>query len=168
MSLINDALKQARQSQPNNPPSGSPPPLPPVESAARGGINWFLLTLIILLLVAAGFFFELSLSKPTPLPPATVLKRSHTRQIGVVSNSLPVVTNAPSGSNAVPVVPPPPPPPEPKLQGILFDPAQPSAIVDGKTVFVGSRVGGFHVTAISKSGVTLKNGTETKILRLSR
>ena len=35
MSLINDALKQARQSQQNNPPSG-PPPLSPVESASRG------------------------------------------------------------------------------------------------------------------------------------
>jgi hypothetical protein len=35
MSLINDALKRAReQSQPNNPPSGAPP-LPPVESASR-------------------------------------------------------------------------------------------------------------------------------------
>ena len=76
MSLINDALKQARQSQPNNPPSGSPPPLSPVESASRGGINWFLLALIVLLLVAAGFFFGLSLSKPAPLPPATVVKRS--------------------------------------------------------------------------------------------
>jgi hypothetical protein len=166
MSLINDALKQARQSQQNNPPSGSPPPLPPVESAPRGGINWFLLTLIVLFLVAAGFFLGLSLSKPTPLPPAAVSKRFHPRQIEVVSNSPPVVTNAPSSSNAVPVVPP--PPPEPKLQGILFDPTQPSAIVDGKTIFVGSRVGGFRVTAISKNDVTLKNGTETKVLRLGR
>ena len=162
MSLINDALKQARQSQQNNPPSSSQPPLRPVESAGRGGIIWFLPTLIILLLVAAGFFFGLSLLKPTPLPTATVVKRTSARQIQVVSNSLPVVTNATSGSNAVPVVPT----PEPKLQGILYDPTHPSAIVDGKTVFVGSRVGGFRVTAISKSGVTLKNGTETKVLRL--
>jgi hypothetical protein len=166
MSLINDALKQARQSQQNNPPSGSPPPLPPVESAPRGGINWFLLTLIILLLIAAGFFVGLSLSKPTPLLPATVSKRSPNRQIESVSNSLPVVTNAPSGSNAVPAVPP--PPPEPKLQGILFDPTRPCAIVDGKTVFVGGHVGEFRVTAISKNDVTLENGAETKVLKLGR
>ena len=36
MSLINDALKQARRSQQNNPPSIQPP-LPPVESISRGG-----------------------------------------------------------------------------------------------------------------------------------
>ena len=162
MSLINDALKQARQSQQNNPPSGSPPPLLLVESTLRGGINGFLLTLIILLLVAAVFFFGLSLLKLAP-PPVTVSKHPPMRQIQVVSNSLPVITNAPSGSNAVPAVPP---LPEPKLQGILFIPTQPSAIVDGKTVFVGSRVGEFRVTAISKNDVTLKNGTETKILRL--
>ena len=166
MSLINDALKQARRSQSNNPPSGSSPPLPPVESSSRGGINWFLLTLVILLLAAAGFFFGLSLSKPTSLPPATVSRHSFTRQIKPVSNSLPVVTNAPSDSNAVSAVPP--PSPEPKLQGILFDSARPCAIVDGRTVFVGGHVGGFRVTAISKSDVTLKNGTETKVLRLDR
>jgi hypothetical protein len=164
MSLINDALKQARQSQQNNPPSGSPPPLPPVESASRGGINWFLLTLIILLLVAAGFFVGLSLSKPTPLLPATVVKRSPARQIESISNALPVVTNVPLGSNAVPAVPP--PPPEPKLQGILFDPTRPCAIVDGATVFVGDRVGELRVTAISKDKVTLRSGMETKVLNL--
>jgi len=166
MSLINDALKQAKQSQQNNPPSGSPPPLSPVESTSRGGINWFLLALIVLLLVAAGFFFGLSMSKPAPLPPTTVVKRPLPQPIAAISNSVPVVTNVPSTSNAVPAVPP--PPPEPKLQGILFDPTRPSAIVDGKTIFVGGRVGGFRVTEISKNDVTLKNETETKVLRLGR
>jgi len=158
MSLINDALKQARRLQSNNPPSGSSPPLPPVESSPRGGINWFLLTLVILLLVATGFFFGLSLSKPTPLPPQRFL----TRRIVSVSNSLPVVTNAPPGSNAVP------PPPEPKLQGVLFDPTRPCAIVDGNMVFVGDHVGGFRVITISRNSVTLKQGTETKVLTLGR
>ncbi len=170
MSLINDALKQARRSQQNNPPSGQPP-LPPVESISRGGMNWFLLVAIVLLLAVAGFFTGLSLTKHTPpLPPplatapAATPELTPTQQVETVSNSLPVSTNTPSGSNAIAAVPP--PPPEPKLQGILFDPTRPCAIVDGATVFVGDRVGEFRVTAISKDKVTLRSGTQTKVLSL--
>jgi hypothetical protein len=168
MSLINDALKQARRSQQNNPPSGQPP-LPPVESVSRGGMSWFLLVAIVLLLAVAGFFTGLSLTKHTPPPPpattpATAPELSPTQQVESVSNSLPVSTNTPSGSNAIAAVPP--PPPEPKLQGILFDPTRPCAIVDGATVFVGDRVGEFRVTAISKDKVTLRSGMETKVLNL--
>ena len=178
MSLINDALKQARRSQQskNNPPSVQPP-LPPVESVSRGGMNWFLLVAIILLLAAAGFFIRLSLSKhalPPPQPvtapaavPATKPVLLSTQQVESVSSFPPVVTNTPSVSNEVAAVPP-PPPPEPKLQGILFDPKRPCAIVDGATVFVGDRVGEFRVTAISKDKVTLKSGTGIKVLRLDR
>jgi hypothetical protein len=167
MSLINDALKQARRSQQNNPPTGQPP-LPPVESVSRGGMNWLLLVAIVLLLAVAGFFIGLSLSKHTPPPPpATTPELAPIQQVESVSNSTPVATNAPSDSNAVAAVPP-PPPPEPKLQGILFDPTRPCAIVDGATVFVGDRAGEFRVTAISKDKVTLKSGTEIKVLSLDR
>jgi hypothetical protein len=173
MSLINDALKQARRSQQNNPPSIQPP-LPPVESVSRGGMNWFLLVAIVLLLAVAGFFIGLSLTKHTPQPPATApppMLATAPEPLPIqpaesVSNSTPVVTNTPSVSNEVADVPP--PPPEPKLQGILFDPTRPCAIVDGTTVFVGDRAGEFRVTAISKDKVTLKSGTETKVLRLDR
>jgi hypothetical protein len=41
------------------------------------------------------------------------------------------------------------------VQGIMYDPAQPSAIVDGKTVHVGDRVRDFRVKEISKSTITL-------------
>ena len=173
MSLINDALKQARRSQQNNPPSIQPP-LPLVESVSRGGMNWFLLVAIVLLLAVAGFFIGLSLSKHTPpvaalaTAPAITPEPLPIQPAESVSNSTPVVTNTPSVSNEVADVPPPPPPPEPKLQGILFDPTRPCAIVDGTTVFVGDRAGEFRVTAISKDKVTLKSGTETKVLRLDR
>lgn len=55
MSLINDALKRARESQRNDPPSGVPP-LPPVESRARGGTGWILVVAAILFLAALGLF----------------------------------------------------------------------------------------------------------------
>ena len=161
MSLINDALKQARQSQQNNPPSGS-------TAVAAGRI--LLARRHELVSVGAdcsasgrrGIFRRIITVKTHAAARRNVFSSGKLKS---VSNALPVVTNAPSG-NTVPAVPP--PPPEPKLQGILFDPTRPCAIVDGNMVFVGGHVGGFRVAAISKSVVTLKNGTETKVLRLGR
>lgn len=158
MSLINDALKQAKQSRPQNPPAD--PPLPPVESALHGGVGWLVPAVIILLLVAAGIFIGLSLSKPTPLAASAPPPVAVTRQVASA------VTNAPPGSNTVAAVPP--KPPEPKLQGILFDATRPCAIVSGLTVFVGDRVDKFRVTAISRDSITLQSETETKVLSLSR
>ncbi len=61
-----------------------------------------------------------------------------------------------------------PPPPQIKLQGIFYNPQNPSAILDGRTVFLGDRVtGGFRVIAISPTNVTLGSATETNVLSLS-
>jgi hypothetical protein len=164
MSLINDALKQAKQLRPQNPPP-DPPPLSPVESASHGGMGWLVPAVIILLLVAAGIFIGLSLSKPTPLV-ASAPPVATTQQVASVTAVLPAVTNAPPSSNTVAAVPP--KPPEPKLQGVLFDATRPCAIVSGDTVFVGDHVSGFRVAAISRDSVTLQSETETKVLSLSR
>jgi cytoskeletal protein RodZ len=164
MSLINDALKRARQSQQKNPPGG--PPLFPVEIRTRGGIGWFLPTVIVALVVAAGIFIALAMTKRTPPPSATAPAISATQQIesvsvppsnppAAVSTTNEASTNESSISNSVP--PPPPPPPEPKLQGIIYDPAKPWAIVSGKTVYVGDHVGDFRVKEITKNSVTLQN-----------
>ncbi|MGB7769359.1 MAG: hypothetical protein WBN22_10980 [Verrucomicrobiia bacterium] len=165
MSLINDALKQARQSRPQNPPS-APPPLAPVESASQGGGSWLAPVMIILFLAAAGIFIGLSLSKHAPpaasTPPVAATVTQPVQPVAVVP---PVVTNAPPGSNTVAVVPP--KPPEPKLQGILFAATKPCAIVNGKTVYVGDYAGGFRVATISQDSVTLQNETETNVLSLS-
>ncbi len=166
MSLINDALKQTKQSRPQNPPFD--PPLAPVESASHGGAGWLVPAVIILLLIAAGIFIGLSLSKPVPLvasaPPVAATQP--------VQPALPspqpfaVATNSASAeSNAVVVAAS---PPEPKLQGVLFDATRPCAIVSGDTVFVGDHVDGFRVAAISRDSVTLQGETETKVLSLSR
>ncbi len=158
MSLINDALKQAKQSQPPTPPS-NPPPLSPVESASQGGGSWLAPVSIILLLAAAGIFIGLSLAKHAPPAPATV-----TQSVKTAAVVLPVVTNPPPATNAVVA---PPKPPEPKLQGILYAATRPCAIVSGRTVFVGDPVGELRVAAISKDSVTLQNETETNVLSLS-
>jgi hypothetical protein len=156
MSLINDALKQTKQSQPPNPPS-HPPSLPPAESAPPEGGKWLVSVVFILLFAAAGTFVGLSLSKRT-VPVAAATKTQS------VAATLSKVTHSPAGSNTVAVVPA---GPEPKLQGILLATAHPCAIVSGKTVYVGDQINEFRVAAISENSVTLQSARETKVLSLN-
>ena len=225
MSLINDALRRARQTQQQSPPA-SRQPLVPVEPKPRG-ISRMLPLAVGVLFAAACFFFGLSLARrtsppvavaplpppkqsdkpvpapapvpvaPAPLPepkvaPATksapkLSLSATTANSVVVATLLPktVASAAPTAPAAPakvaapaatppavpkpPVTPPPPPPPEPKLQGIFFDPARPWAIVSGKTVYAGDRVGDFRVKEISKNTVTLEKADKTlKVLELGR
>jgi hypothetical protein len=57
-------------------------------------------------------------------------------------------------------------PPTFKLQGIFYRPANPSAVVNAKTVFVGDRIANAKVKAIDHQSVTLEVGGETKVLTL--
>ena len=54
MSLINDALNQARKAPPRNPPSALPPFQPAADEAAPV-TAWLLAVMVILLAVAATF-----------------------------------------------------------------------------------------------------------------
>jgi len=53
-----------------------------------------------------------------------------------------------------------------KLQGIFFRPANPSAVVNSKTVFVGDRIANAKVKAIDHQSVTLDIAGEIKLLTL--
>lgn len=59
-----------------------------------------------------------------------------------------------------------PQPPGLKLQGIFYSPNRPSAIVNGKTVFLGNSVGELRVLAITRETVTLGSATQTNVLAL--
>ncbi len=54
----------------------------------------------------------------------------------------------------------------PKLQGIVFNPRRPSAVINGKTLFVGDRVAGFRVMAIGRDTATLVGPGQTNVLTL--
>jgi hypothetical protein len=153
MSLINDALKQARQSQQPNPPSGLPP-MRPIAPAPRGAADWILPLAVVALVVAAAFFIGLSLARRTT-PVAKV------PEISAVKPAVPVPVVAPAVSNVVAVVPP----PLPKLQGIVYG-EKSWAIVDGQTVYVGDSVGNFRVKEISPNSITLESpdGSEKKLV----
>ena len=53
-----------------------------------------------------------------------------------------------------------------KLQGILFHPTRPSAVINGRLLFVGERVGELRVMAIEQDSVTLAGGGKTNYLTL--
>ncbi len=71
-------------------------------------------------------------------------------------------------SNATPVGDAAPPkPPAMKLQGIIFDPKRPSAVINGRTVFIGDRIHGMRVVAITSGTATLVGAGHTNLLSMA-
>jgi hypothetical protein len=155
MSLINDALKRAREKQRNNPPSGAPP-LPPVESPARGGTGWILAAAAILFLAAASLILGPALVGHKT--PPTVAAKSPEIPAPPPAEAAPAPATNTLPPPATNTNPPPAAPVEqlPRLQGVIFNAASPLAIVNGKTVGVGDRVGDFQVKQILKSSVIIQ------------
>jgi hypothetical protein len=52
------------------------------------------------------------------------------------------------------------------LQGVVFSRTRPSAVISGKTVFLGDRVRDFRVMAIGQDSATLVGNGRTNVLRL--
>ena len=173
MSLINDALKRASQAQQTNPPPNFPP-LPPVESKSGGAVGWMLPAVMVFLIVAACFFIGLSMARHTVTQTAreaSVPAMQKVESVSVPVSNAPSVpeTSVPAASTppspSPPPLPPPPPLPLPKLQGIVYSPARPWAIVNGRTVHAGDRLGEFRVREISQYTVTLEraDGSQVKL-----
>jgi len=142
MSQINDALKRAKQSQSPNPPGGIPP-LSPVEPSPAGNSRWIFISLLLLFIVAACIFAgPLACDHKAPPPPVT---------------NAPVVVAPPAPPPPAPVTnAAPAPAPLPKVQGIVYDPVHPMAIVNGKSVQANDRVGDYRVVTIARDRVTFQ------------
>jgi hypothetical protein len=187
MSLINDALKRAQQTQEQNPPSTPPLEFRAAEANSRpvrrSTLMFVALTLVVVLLLGltGTLIWYVSHAASTNLRVAA--RAAETPPLPAVS-ATPVAP-------APPVAPPTPPqfehPEEPntnrvpviadatemiqpavlKLQGIAFDPQKPSAIINGRSLYLGDRVEKFRLVAISPVAVTLVSGAETNVLSLS-
>jgi len=178
MSLVNDALKRAKQAQQENPPATPPLELRPVEPAQEGRpgspllIVGGVLGLTVAVLLGGLLVWVIANSQaarlqaeaktvaatvPTDAPPADLATNG---QAGLGDSPEEAMTN----TQPVVVTPP---MPEFKLQGIFYNPRSPSAVVNGKTVYVGDRVTGFRVFTITPDAVTLTSGTQTNVLSLS-
>jgi len=145
MSLLNDALRRAKESQPQNPPA-VPPPLPPAKSPPRGGNGWILILAAALFVTAIGLSFSGLIFKSKSVPamvinaPAPVMAQAAPLQTHSVKTNAPVEAVEPL----------------PKVQGILFDAAHPLAIVDRETVKAGDHAGDYLVKIISRNSVTFQ------------
>ena len=160
MSLINDALKRARQVQPGD--GQNPlPSLPPVHGRPVSAGMWLLPAIIIFLVAAAIFFIGLAMAHrsahknlTTPLNRVDVAAAAQP----VVAVAKPVAAPPPAAPTVIKapdVVTLPKPTNPPKLQGIFYSPSAPAAILDGKMVRPGDSFLQYRVTAITRSAVTL-------------
>jgi hypothetical protein len=209
MSLINDALKRAKQAQQKTSPPPTPrTPLRPVESPRPGNSGpgmWWLMAVVLLLVMVGGVIVWLVEARagarqpvaqgmngkpaaqvavaplPKPIPSETQLQLAPVASVPAVApKSAP--TPSPAG---VPVVPAEvslardplattnvsavvaeTSPTLPKLQGIVYRPDRPSALLNGKTVLIGARSGEFLVVAITRQSVALVRAGQTNVLSL--
>jgi hypothetical protein len=170
MSLINDALKRARQAQPENLAPADGPWLRPVERAPRGARPDFLmLALIGVVLVLAGvlllqwFHSGDLIVRAKTIPAAPAPEAIHATPASVQTAAV----AQPATNLAVAVEPAKPPPIVYKLQSIFYFPKNPSAVINGKTVHEGTVVGEARVVAIGQESATILMGSgETNILEL--
>jgi hypothetical protein len=57
-------------------------------------------------------------------------------------------------------------PPPIRLQAIVFHPTRPSAMINGRTLFVGDMVGDMRLVAIGRESATLVGAGQTNLLTL--
>ena len=209
MSLINDALKRAKQVQQDSaPPPPSNTDLRPAEHRqyARPAVGLAIPTLLGLGSVVLLFLLwqtarnsnqqtlevkartrsqtvaisqpseqpvaaqNVVIKDPTNLPaavsaPAAASPVTSPASNNAVSTAAVVVTEA--ASNIVAVVAP-TKPALPKLQVIVYSPTRPSAMINGKTLFLGDKIGDFRVRAIDQESVVLVGAGQTNILTLEQ
>jgi hypothetical protein len=172
MSLINDALKRAKDAQQKSMPAAPSPqfrPADPAPTPARGLGMTVPLIMAVLAIIALVFIWKHQ-KKPAEAaapakPSAPVNTIAETKP--AVATPAPPVTPTPSPAIAVaPVASV--PAPELKLQAIFFAPGHSSAIISGKTVHEGNIFKGFRVASITEASATLVSGTQTNVMTLDQ
>jgi hypothetical protein len=175
MSLVNDALKRAKDAQQKSPPIAPGPQLLPAGPALANpsSLGMGKAAPVILILIALIGLFLLwrdhrktvearpQVAKTTePVIPVPAPKPS----IQTVAVSAPPVAAQPPATTP----PTPPAPAPPKLQAIFFVPGHSSAIISGKTVRAGDTVQGFRVAVINQASATLVSATKTNVMTLAQ
>ncbi len=176
MSLVNDALKRARSAQPTDPPSR------PTLWVGMLVPCVLVLGALLFLLMAWEIYSlnnrekvsetraremypaaQTAPAQPPPVPPASVTPQPAAPPTAEIQSQ-------PEGTppSAALVAPPPAPAAPPmRLQAIIYHPTRPSVIIDGKSLFVGDRLGEWQVSTIHPESVVLAGSGQTKTLMLN-
>jgi hypothetical protein len=173
MSLINEALKRAKDAQQKSPAVAPGPQLRPAEPppalAANRSIGMTAPTIVILIVVAGLAAWWLARQKPGEIP----IEAKTTAPASPVTAPKPpvqpvAVAAAPPASTqpAVPAAPAMPVVAPLKLRAIFYVPGRSTAIINSKTVRAGDIVRGFRVAVIDRTSATLVSATETNVMTL--
>jgi len=185
MSLINDALKRAKQAQQDSPEAPQNAvqfrPVEPGQQQVKKSHTAIWIVVVIIAGLIIGFVFR-QMSRENNTTPKEVKAREivPANPVPQESSAAAKVPPAKTGSTAksashessvqkaaaVPVANPEEPRIVPKLQAVVFDPKRPSAIISGKSVFVGDKLGDLRVVAITRESVKLVGGGQTNVLVL--
>jgi hypothetical protein len=181
MSLVNDALKRAKEAQKKGQPEAPVPQFRPPEPAAAPsrGIG-MLVPVVIAGIAIVGLSVvwqnrHKAAAREPAVPPKPIAP------VVVVQETKPPVQQvaAPTPKPAAPVVavtekPEPTPAavsapaPQLKLQAIFYTPGHSSAMINGKSVKTGDVYKGFRVTAITQKSATLVSATQTNVMTLNQ
>ena len=184
MSLINDALKRAQEAQSQTTAAPQPgPQMRPAEptSYAWHGVGLMLPAALALVAVLVLFLvWEVSRQRAaqpqevrataSPTAPAEVSPTPQVPAPATEAATRPPAPGTPAvvseGATNAPVISVDIKPPPAKLQAVIFNPRNPSAVIDGHTVFRGDRFGAFRVTKITVDSATLVGEGQTNVLTL--
>ncbi len=185
MSLINDALKRASQSEKNRPRDTTlPAAMQAAPEARRSFVPALAGVAIVALLAAAGWMIWRALphrGEPAPVPAPIAARpvapeppaRMETAPVPVPA-PLPAVVTPPANTNPPPpppapdiaAAPPPLPFPELKLQGIFYSRNNPRAAINGQVLRENELIGEVRLVTITANKVIVEWNGQTKDLNL--
>ncbi|MGO8766167.1 MAG: hypothetical protein ACLQSR_13655 [Limisphaerales bacterium] len=164
MSLLNDALKRAHESQGKGPADG--PTLPPLPAPPGGGGGWILPVAIAAFLSLGTLLIWLALShesaKEPPPKVASVTPVASAQTTPAQAVSTPVPVKSPGATSTVPLVSETNmvfgflPERWPKVEGIIYTAQNPTAIVNNQVIGVGDQVGKYRVKEITRTNVVFE------------
>jgi len=217
MSLVNDALRRAKEAQEQvSPPPPSQMQFRPVEpeQRVRHGLGLVVpATLAVVALLALVLVWQwahrhtakepqearavtrtaahtttpqmvsasAAVTTPAPAPPLQPSPRQQPESLPISATGAADTLAAPASvtptsslvateqeseaTNSAAIAPPPKLAPL-RLQAIIFNPKRPSALISGKTLFIGDKLGDSRVVAIDQESATLVGGGRTNVLSL--